>query len=87
MSLLRAGRNLLQLVAERVACNCKFIVLLQDHPKSMAALHEESTAAPLEQRRGIGLMLALRRWEPESFKGLRRAYRSKTAVGVQEGAL
>lgn len=38
----------------------------------MAALHEESTAAPLEQRRGIGLMLALRRWEPESFKRLRR---------------
>lgn len=38
----------------------------------MAAFHEESTAAPLEQRRGIGLMLALRRWEPESFKRLRR---------------
>jgi transcriptional regulator with XRE-family HTH domain len=38
----------------------------------MAALHEESTAAPLEQRRGIGLMLALRRWEPESFKRVRR---------------
>jgi transcriptional regulator with XRE-family HTH domain len=39
----------------------------------MASLHDESTAAPLEQRRGIGLMLALRRWEPESFKRLRRA--------------
>jgi transcriptional regulator with XRE-family HTH domain len=38
----------------------------------MASLHDESTAAPLEQRRGIGLMLALRRWEPESFKRLRR---------------
>lgn len=38
----------------------------------MAALHEESTAAPLEQRRGIGLMLALRRWEPKAFKRLRR---------------
>jgi transcriptional regulator with XRE-family HTH domain len=39
----------------------------------MAALHEESTAAPLAQRRGIGLMLALRRWEPTSFKRLRHA--------------
>jgi len=38
----------------------------------MAALHEESMAAPLEQRRGIGVMLALRRWEPEGFKKLRR---------------
>ena len=38
----------------------------------MAALHEESMAAPLEQRRGIGVMLALRRWEPKGFKRLRR---------------
>lgn len=38
----------------------------------MAVLHEESTTAPLEHRRGTGLMLALRRWEPESFKRLRR---------------
>ena len=38
----------------------------------MAALHEESYAAPLAQRRGIGLMLALRRWEPKEFKHLRR---------------
>lgn len=34
----------------------------------MAALHEESMAAPLEQRRGIGVVLALRRWDPEGFK-------------------
>lgn len=39
----------------------------------MAALHEESINAPLDQRRGIGLMFAVRRWEPESFKRLRRA--------------
>src|SRR5262245_22760518 len=39
----------------------------------MAALHEESMAAPLEQRRGIGVMLALRRWEPKGFKRLRRS--------------
>jgi len=29
-------------------------------------------AAPLEQRRGIGVVLALRRWEPEGFKRMRR---------------
>lgn len=34
----------------------------------MAALHEESMAAPLEQRRGIGVVLALQRWDPEGFK-------------------
>jgi len=39
----------------------------------MAALHEESMAAPLEQRKGIGVMLALRRWEPQGFKRMRRA--------------
>ncbi len=38
----------------------------------MAALHEESMAAPLAQRRGIGVVLALRRWEPEGFKRMRR---------------
>jgi len=41
----------------------------------MAAVHEEAMAAPLEQRRGIGVMLALRRWEPEGFKRLRQAAR------------
>lgn len=38
----------------------------------MATLHEESTEAPLAQRHGVGLIFALRRWEPESFKRLRR---------------
>jgi transcriptional regulator with XRE-family HTH domain len=38
----------------------------------MATLHEESTNAALAQRRGVGLVLALRRWEPEAFKQLRR---------------
>ena len=31
------------------------------------------SGSALEQRRGIGLMLALRRWEPENFKRLRRS--------------
>lgn len=39
---------------------------------SFAQLHEESLAAPLTQRRGTGLLLALREWEPAAFVALRR---------------
>jgi transcriptional regulator with XRE-family HTH domain len=38
----------------------------------LAALHEESAVAPLSQRRGVGLLLAMREWEPRGFRGLRR---------------
>jgi hypothetical protein len=37
-----------------------------------AELHEESLASPLPKRRGSGLLLALREWEPASFAALRR---------------
>lgn len=37
-----------------------------------ADLHEESLAAAPEQRRGTGLLLALREWEPAGFAALRR---------------
>jgi hypothetical protein len=37
-----------------------------------AALHEESAAAPLNQRRGTGLLLANQEWEPAAFRQLRR---------------
>ena len=37
-----------------------------------AQLHDESLAAPLPQRRGTGLLLALREWEPAVFAELRR---------------
>ncbi|MDD2685049.1 MAG: XRE family transcriptional regulator [Gallionella sp.] len=37
-----------------------------------AMLHEESLAAPLARRRGIGLLLAMRSWEPVDFVKLRR---------------
>lgn len=37
-----------------------------------AQLHDESLAAPLAQRRGTGLLLALREWEPAGFAALRR---------------
>jgi transcriptional regulator with XRE-family HTH domain len=37
-----------------------------------AELHEESLSAPLNKRSGIGLLLALRQWEPADFAKLRR---------------
>jgi len=40
--------------------------------KRVAALHEASAGAPLSQRHGVGLVVALRRWQPESFRRLLR---------------
>lgn len=40
--------------------------------KKFAELHEESLSAPLSKRSGVGLLLAIRRWEPIEFKKLRR---------------
>ena len=40
--------------------------------KKFAELHEESLSAPLSKRRGIGLLLAMRGWEPADFTKLRR---------------
>jgi transcriptional regulator with XRE-family HTH domain len=40
--------------------------------KKFAELHEESLSAPLSKRRGIGLLLAMRGWEPADFAALRR---------------
>jgi len=37
-----------------------------------AELHDESLASPLPKRRGSGLLLALREWEPAGFTSLRR---------------
>lgn len=37
-----------------------------------AGLHEESLASPLAKRRGCGLLLAMREWEPAEFSSLRR---------------
>lgn len=37
-----------------------------------AELHEESLLAPLDQRRGCGLLLAMREWEIAAFSALRR---------------
>jgi transcriptional regulator with XRE-family HTH domain len=40
--------------------------------KKFAELHEESLSAPLSKRRGIGILLAMRGWEPADFTKLRR---------------
>ena len=40
--------------------------------KKIAELHEESLSAPLDKRKGFGLLLATRKWEPIEFKKLRR---------------
>jgi transcriptional regulator with XRE-family HTH domain len=37
-----------------------------------AELHAESLAAPLSKRRGSGLLLAMREWEPAAFSTLRK---------------
>jgi hypothetical protein len=38
----------------------------------LAALHAESANAPLSQRRGTGIVLAMREWEPRVFSAMRR---------------
>lgn len=40
--------------------------------QKFAELHEGSLSAPLSKRRGIGLLLAMRGWEPADFTKLRR---------------
>lgn len=44
--------------------------------KRFAELHEEGIAVPREQKGGLGLMLAMRGWEPEAFTRLRRVRRA-----------
>jgi hypothetical protein len=39
----------------------------------LAALHDESASAALQDKRGTALMLAMRTWEPAAFRNLRRA--------------
>jgi hypothetical protein len=40
--------------------------------RKLASLHEESVPASLRDKRGVGLLLAMRRWEPAAFVRLRR---------------
>lgn len=50
----------------------QFMTQLRRLRRTFAALHEESQSAPLGQRHGTGLLLALREWEAPDFAGLRR---------------
>ena len=40
--------------------------------RKLASLHEESVSAALDEKSGVGLLLGMRRWEPISFRQLRR---------------
>lgn len=40
--------------------------------RTFADLHADSLRAPLAERHGMGLLLALRNWEPQGFAALRR---------------
>ncbi|MCL2830795.1 MAG: helix-turn-helix transcriptional regulator [Betaproteobacteria bacterium] len=46
---------------------------LQRLRQSFSALHEEGLGVPLEQRSGMGLLVAMRSWELPAFTALRRA--------------
>jgi hypothetical protein len=50
----------------------KILAELRKLRRKLAELHEESLAAPLSQRRGVGLLLAMRHWELAAFSQLRR---------------
>jgi hypothetical protein len=50
----------------------KFQTELRQLKQKFAELHTESLASPLKQRRGTGLLMAMREWEPASFTDLRR---------------
>jgi len=45
---------------------------LQKLRRTFAELHEQSVTAPLSGRHGVGLLFALRSWEPVDFAELRR---------------
>lgn len=40
--------------------------------RKLASLHEESVPASLDDKNGVGLSVAMRRWEPLAFRRLRR---------------
>ncbi|MBK1615705.1 transcriptional regulator [Rubrivivax gelatinosus] len=56
----------------------ELLVELRRLRTKLAALHDESASAPIGQRRGTSVLVAMRDWEPEGFRALRR---SDTATG------
>jgi len=54
------------------AAQAELKVELRRLRRKLASLHEESISASLHEKRGVGMILAMRRWEPVSFRKLRR---------------
>ena len=54
------------------AAQAELKVELRRLRRKLASLHEECVPAPLQDKRGMGLLLAMRRWEPVAFARLRR---------------
>lgn len=54
------------------AARAEFVAELRILRKRFAALHDESVSVPVGQRRGVGLLLAMREWEPAAFARMRR---------------
>ena len=50
-----------------------FLAQIRQLRQRFASGHEDSRAAPIGQKRGVGVLLAMREWEPPDFAGLRRA--------------
>jgi len=54
------------------AAQAELKVELRRLRRKLASLHEESTGAAFDEKRGVGLLLAMRRWEPPAFRRYRR---------------
>jgi transcriptional regulator with XRE-family HTH domain len=54
------------------AAQLEFRAELRRVRAKLAALHAESATAPLAERKGTGVLLAMREWEPLAFVKLRR---------------
>ena len=50
----------------------QFRAQLEKLRRHFASLHDDSQSAPIGERRGTGMLLALREWEPPDFAHLRR---------------
>lgn len=55
------------------AARAELAVELRRLKSRFAALHDESASAPLTHRRGAGLLIGTREWEPRMFERLRRS--------------
>jgi transcriptional regulator with XRE-family HTH domain len=51
----------------------------------LVTLHEQSIPAPLSEKDGIGLLLAIRQWEPPAFRRMRREIPSDSSPAVRAG--